>query len=487
MRKYIIIASLALAGFFTSCELERLPGDSIATDEAFETTADAELFRTGLYSLYRSANNNYYRTLSDHQVDVVNAVADYGNRMGLIYMWQDGLAGDYDIEAFYQTSYIAINNLNNFLENIDEIEVEDDAETATLQQYKGEAYLMRASLFHNLTRYFAKAYNPATADSDLGIALPLVYDPNARPSRSSLKDTYAQIQSDLNNAKTLLPDGGSATSGRMTKDFAHAIQARVSLETQEFDDAVNAADKIIPNYSLATSADELESLWRDDESSEIVLKLYTSDTEGRVAVSQFINFSIASQRYTPDYIPTKKVLDAYEDGDIRKEAYFTKKDIHVSGSKYEDVTLINKYPGNPDYDSNPNFSSYVNNPKLFMISEAYLIKAEAQARGTGLGDPIATLDILRSARGASLNGGDALELVKEERFKEMLAEGQRLLDLKRWDEGLNRTGGQTSMDGGLYTGGANGPFMTKPASDKMFVWEIPLNDLQTNPNMQPNW
>lgn len=487
MRKYIIIASLALAGFMTSCELDRLPGDGIATDEAFETTADAELFRTGMYSLYRSANNNYYRALSDHQVDVVNAVSDYGNRVGLLYMWQDGLAGDYDIRDMYQVSYRAVSNINNFINNIDDIVAADDAEVAILKQYKGEAYLMRASLFHNLTRYFAKAYNPATADSDLGIAIPLVYDPAARPARASLKDTYAQIQSDLNDAKALLPDGGTAMASRLTKDFAHALQARVSLETQDFPGAVNAADLIIPNYALATTADQLTSLWTNDESSEILIRLYTSSTEGRTAGASFINFSFSSQRYTPDYVPSKKVLDLYEAGDIRKEAYFIEKDIYVSGTTYQGVTLINKYPGNPDYDSNPNFSSYVNNPKLFMISEAYLIKAEAQARGTGLGDPLATLNQLRTSRGLAAASGDAFDLVKEERLREMLVEGQRLQDLKRWGEGLNRTGGQPAMDGGLYAGGANGPFLNKPASDKMFVWEIPLNDLQTNPNMQPNW
>lgn len=486
MKKYIIIASLALVGLFTSCELDRLPGNAIATEEAFESVADAELFRTGMYSLYRNANYNSRRLLSDHQVDIVNAVASFGNRKGMIYLWQDGLATDYDIEAFYQVSYLAINNVNNFIENIDEIEAEDETEAALLKKYKGEAYLMRASLFHNLVRYFAKAYNPATADSDLGIAIPLVYNPAAQPARASLKDTYDQIQSDLNNAKSLLPDGGQPMSIHLTKDFAHAIQARVSLERGEFPQAIAAADLIIPKYPLASSEAEIRSLWTNDQSSEILVGLYVSPQEGKSAGPSYIGFNYSANLYMPDYVPSKKVVDLYENNDYRKAAYFTVKDIFVGGSNYEDVMLINKYPGNPAFDSNPNFSDYVNVPKLFMISEAYLIKAEAQARSTG--DAIATLNQLRSKRGASnLSGGDAFELVKEERLREMLAEGQRILDLKRWGEGLNRTGGQSAMDGGLFTGGENAPSLTKPASDKMWVWEIPLNDLRTNENMQPNW
>lgn len=485
MRKYIIIASLALAGFITSCELDRLPGDAIATDEAFETIEDAELLRTGMYSLYRNANYNVRRVLSDHQVDVVNAVTDYGNRKGLLYVWQDGLATDYDIEDFYEISYKAITNVNNFINNIDEVVAEDAAEEAVITQYKGEAYLMRASLFHNLVRYFAKAYNPSTAGSDLGIAIPLDYDPAAKPPRASLEDTYIQINSDLAQAKALLPDGAQAMAIHLTKDFAHALQARVSLESKDFSGAIAAADAIIPNYALADTEAKLRSLWTDDESSEILVKLFVSKQEGRAAGPSFIGFTFSSQRYTPDYVPSKKLLDLYDAGDFRKDAYFTEKDIYVAGTTYNDVTLINKYPGNPEYDSNPNFSDYVNAPKLFMISEAYLIKAEAQAQSSG--DAVATLNILRSSRGAAaLSGGDAMELVKEERLREMVAEGQRILDLKRWGEGLNRTGGQLAMDGGLYTG-QDAPNLTKSADDKMFVWEIPVNDLRTNENMVRNW
>lgn len=488
MKKYILIASLAFAGVFTSCDVERLPGDGIAIEESFQTLDDVELFRTGLYSGYRSSNYNGRRILSDFQVDIVNAVADYGNRKGLLYTWQDGMATDYDIEDYYELHYITISNINNFLENIDEIEIEDSADIEKIQRYKGEAHLMRASLFHNLVRYFAKAYNPASANTDLGIAIPLEYDPTGKPARATMAETYNQIQKDLDAAKSMLPDESQAMSIYLTKDFAHAIQARVSLEKHDFQEAINAADLIIPKYALASSSEALESLWKNDDSSEILVKLYTSLQEGRSAVTQFINFTYSSRKYTPDFVLSKKAVDLYEDNDFRKEVFITEEDILISGSTYEDVKLLNKYPGNPDYDSNSNFSDYVNAPKLFMIAEAYLIKAEAQARGQ-IGDAITTLNELRAARGATpLTSGDAFDLVKEERLREMIGEGQRLLDLKRWGEDLKRTGAQDALsNNGLYIGGSDAPNLSKPANDKMWVWEIPIRDLNTNDNMKPNW
>lgn len=491
MKKYIIIASIALASLTTSCDVERLPGSSIVLEEAFESFQDAENFRTGNYALYRNSNYNYIRLISDMQVDVINAVSDYGNRGGLFYLWQDGLGTDYDIQAFYQTQYQAISNINSFIDNIDNVEPANEEQAETIKSYKGEAYLMRASLFHNLVRYFAKAYNPATADTDLGIALTLEYDPTYKPGRASLKETYDQIQSDLNNAKNLMKDGGSANSIYLTKDFAHAIQARVSLERGEWQQAIDAANLIIPKYALQTTVEGLKNQWKNDESSEVLVTLYASLQEGSGDASigyNYLGYHAPSRTFRPDFVPSKKTIEAFEDGDIRKEVYFTKEKVFILGTSYNDVTLINKYPGNIELQTNPTIPVYKNKSKLFMISEAYLIKAEAQARGN-IGDAVGTLNELRASRGASSLSGDPLTLVKEERFREMLAEGQRLLDLKRWGEGLNRTGGQTQLaDGGLFVGGdTNAPNMTKPASDKMWVWEIPANDLRTNPNMKPNW
>lgn len=486
MKKYILIAILILVGLTTSCDLERIPGNSIQPENAFKTIGDAENFRVGNYAAYRVVNYNARRQLSDGQTDIVNAVSSFGNRGGSIYLWDDRLGNDSGIASFYAICYSTISDVNFFLESIEFIEPQNAAEEARINNYKGEAYLMRATLFHDLARHFAKAYNPATAATDLGVSLTLKYDPKAKPARATLKQTYDQIQSDLNQAKALLNVEGTPGSVWLTKDFAHAVQARVSLDRQEWNEAIAAADQIIPKYALARTETALRSLWRNDISTEIVVGLFVSRTEGRSASLSYINFSVSSGRFVPDYVASKKVVDAYTATDLRKDVYLTSLPILVSSTIYPGVRLINKYPSNPDFNSNPLVNQYVHKPKLFIISEAYLIKAEAQARG-GIGDALATLNILSEARRGGTLSGDALQQVKEERFREMLAEGQRLHDLKRWNEPLNRTGGQAIFSAsGLYTEN-NALTLQKPVTDKMWVWEIPANDLQSNPNMQPNW
>ena len=102
------------------------------------------------------------------------------------------------------------------------------------------------------------------------------------------------------------------------------------------------------------------------------------------------------------------------------------------------------------------------------------------------------LNDLRVARGLSVLeniSGDALmNAVKEERTREMLAEGNRLDDLKRWHLGFTRSEPQ-NMD--LILGGSNTFEKTVSADDNKFVWGIPTNDITTNPNIKdqqnPGW
>ena len=123
-----------------------------------------------------------------------------------------------------------------------------------------------------------------------------------------------------------------------------------------------------------------------------------------------------------------------------------------------------------------------------MISEAYLIKAEALARNGRDNESIDVLNALRKARGASLLplGANAFEEVKKERTREMIAEGGRLFDLKRWHMGFSRNSVQPAAEDAVLKT-PNTIELSKKADDKMFVWEIPVNDLKTNDKLVPNW
>ncbi|MCD7850609.1 MAG: RagB/SusD family nutrient uptake outer membrane protein [Parabacteroides sp.] len=68
--------------------------------------------------------------------------------------------------------------------------IEDADEQARADMIKGEAYLIRALCYHTLVVRFAKDYEPSSATSDLGMPLVLEMDPEGKPSRATLEETY---------------------------------------------------------------------------------------------------------------------------------------------------------------------------------------------------------------------------------------------------------------------------------------------------------
>ena len=125
-------------------------------------------------------------------------------------------------------------------------------------------------------------------------------------------------------------------------------------------------------------------------------------------------------------------------------------------------------------------------PKPLRLAEQYLIRAESYVEGRGnyalAGNDIATL---REARYASYGGGvtltadNAMSIIEEERIKELYMEGFRLMDLKRWHKGFERTPQSESLE--------NGSSLKIEADDVLFVWPIPHHELEApGANIEPN-
>lgn len=125
--------------------------------------------------------------------------------------------------------------------------------------------------------------------------------------------------------------------------------------------------------------------------------------------------------------------------------------------------------------------------KELRVGEMYLIAAEASYMKNGSG--LSYLNALRTKRGASaldVSGNMLLGQIKNEWAREMCGEGFRLDCLKRWGDGCKRMKAQNCVEGYLQSQ-PNYQDLNVPASNQKFVWEIPTNDLQANPNLKRNW
>lgn len=165
------LSALAILVGATSC-LDKYPGSSIPEKEAMRTFADAEQTLTGIYASLKSnaLYSGYLTLLPDIQADLVYAVEGNTNTYGSFWRW-DIRPTDLQLEAVYAALYKVIGNCNFYLDRIDEVVANEISDTniEKLEQYTGEVYAVRALCYTELLKTFCKAYEPDTAQSELGV------------------------------------------------------------------------------------------------------------------------------------------------------------------------------------------------------------------------------------------------------------------------------------------------------------------------------
>lgn len=494
----ITTSLLCLCIAVSSCDLERLPYSGIDTNSAFASYKDAKAWHEGIYSKLRASNGAIYALPQDIQADQLNATLEYGNNYGDFQRWTTLLSSNYAIQNVWAQYYSTLANINLTLEKFSNTSFADSSQNALLQQYKGEWLLTRAHLYNELMIRWAKAYNPATAASDLGVPLLLSFNLQGKPSRATSQEVYNQVLQDISEAKNLLSQKtGEQGATTLTLDAVYALEARVKLNIQDWEGAYQAAKFIIDSnrYALYSTEDDLRTMWVNDQTQEVIFHTFMSkpDELGASPIGfSYLNYSASTNEYTPQYIPSKWVIEMYDDADIRKNIYFANLPVNIGGTSYTDLYVVNKFPGNPELFTSAT-TNYYHSHKIFRLAELYLIAAEAASytpANATEADALTALNTLRQARGLSaltgVSGTTLTQEIKNERFRELAFEGFRLFDLKRWGEGFSRHSPQ-NID--ILVLGSDFYDKTVAATDDKFTWGIPTFDMNINENLiqNPGW
>lgn len=173
-----------------------------------------------------------------------------------------------------------------------------------------------------------------------------------------------------------------------------------------------------------------------------------------------------------------------KDNDIRYNAYFTYDSIDAQSIPDFMITYCKKWPGNPElYEEK---SENINKTKAFRISEMYLIAAEAYAMSGDETNASAVLNKLKTARikgwnEKSYKGNDLIKEIQDEYVRELFGEQPYMFDLKRWKKGLNRSTSE-AQDASYLP--ALGTDLVKAANDYMWVWPIPKEEIDANPQIK---
>ncbi len=505
--------ALLLGLLVASCDIERVPKGSLDAGQSLASVQDAKNWDNGLMATFRGRHRSSYDVIQDRMGDQLNAYVNFGNRGGSPHGWASLNSGDYDLRDVYRGYYSALKNVNTVIGKIESVVTETDDDKAVVKQIAGNAHFLRAFYYANLTLRFGYRYSAATADKDLSVPLVLAYNPIETPARATNKQVYDQIFEDLRIAKeNLAAVKGVAMADYITVDACTALEARVRLYMADYQGAYAAAKQLADatTYPLvAPTKENIVKMWRNDQSTEEILQLYISKPDELPNTNDYYGASVSlankakKKINTPDWLPSKWIIDLYEDTDLRKNVYFEMTNIQYEETIWDNLYVISKFKGNPAYATVTGESYWdaeflpngINAPKVFRVAEMYLIAAEAASKLSDDTNAKKYLNALRASRGLAAveASGDALfNAIKDERTRELAFEGFRLWDLRRWGMDMVRRQPQTDASG-------NSEFLYKAIplnlsiknNDFRFIWGIPSNDMNTNPNLKgqqnPGW
>ena len=432
--------------------------------------------------------------VADRQPNLANSADTY---LGA-HLWDNSIEttmpnGDETFEKFYNSIF----NTNVVIENIDNAigdVLDESVVRQTRNHLKGEAYALRAFRYFYLVNMYAAPYDPATSETTPGIPINLEITAEDKAyRRSSLKVVYEQIVDDLEKAIPLLENNPMDTDKtRFSALAAKALLAKVYLYMQEWDLAIEQAEKVIKaNPALFDLREAGEnpiiytetplSYWSPENIPGIG---YLDEENDNVLFVNGINelyMVLSGDIAETVFYPSETLFNVYEVGDVRRY-YFMKR--NLSGRL--------RYVKNRYYSlSYSNFvvqlSSEYGYTRVIRTEDMYLILAEAYAHKTdGIGTAVGYLNTLREVKfrtqdfettgrlhAADFNQQTLLETIWNERRREFCFEEQRWFDLRRTT--------RPSITHYGITGSA-----TLQKDDPRYVLQIPQKELNSNPEIGAN-
>ncbi|MEN2436490.1 RagB/SusD family nutrient uptake outer membrane protein [Weeksellaceae bacterium A-14] len=429
-----IIIFAAFISSVSSCHdfLEEKADDQLSIPE---TVADQQalldnymVMNTEFTSAAIVCTDDYY--LTDAQF---NAIPFEENKR--LYTWMpDHVAKASSLGNEWQSCYRAIYICNMVLYNIDHLKLKGtDADDV-----RGQALALRAARYLDAAQVWCLAYDPEKANNTLG--LPIRLDPDmAIPStRSTLKETYAQIISDLQAAIPLLPLK-QVSRMRMARDAAYGFLARAYLYMGDYQNALLNAKQ-----ALAITG--------------TLMDYSTLDLSATYSIPNF-NQEILFW-CVPFYEPTimearidRNVYNTYDNNDLRKNVFF---------ANNTDDEIIFKGFYNRNNGPNPGVA----------VDELYLMISECEARLGNMQEAMDNLNKLLETRWkpgtftpyVTTSQQEALTIIRKEREKEMPLRGIQWADIKRY----NRDGANITMHRTV-----NGQSYELPPNDLRYAVAIP--------------
>jgi hypothetical protein len=422
MRFRILLMPIAIV-IAVGCNgpLDVTPTGTVPTSTAITDAPSARAAIAGVYNGLQST-----RSYGEELVEFGDLSADNAENSGTYTSYleadrNDLHANNQTVYDIWEQSYDIINRTNNVIDKVPLVPGMDPDEQADIV---GQAYFVRALMYHNLVKYFG----------DVPIRLHAATSVNEGKdvTRAPKATVYTQILKDLDSAQAAVSQNDDPTLA--TPGAVLALRARVLFYQADYTDAATAAQAVEGldgpdgTYDLAPNYGDLFSP-TGNSTSEDIFKVRASQLQ-----ESFLSYdySIKALGGVYELRPTLDLLHAYDpafDVDTSDLSDFTTTDtrgqwnIGISGSrvygnKYRSITGTEFFP-------------------VLRLAEIILINAESEARTGHVPDAILELNRIRARADVPpfvqgvLSTQQVVDTIVAERRKELAFEGDRWNDLNR--------------------------------------------------------
>lgn len=371
--------------------------------------------------------------------------------------------------SFYNQAYTYINRWNTIITLVDD----SKGEASTKQLAKAEAKIYRAYDHFLLVNTYAKGYDPQTAATDGGICIMDKFDLEAQPSKSTVAQVYTFIQKDIDEALPYLQEKPMDVY-HPSLAFAYAFKAKVHLFKREIASAKAAAEKSL-SYNNK------------------IFDMVAYNTQGGpnvVAVPAANNVEVLSYMYMTGYTEMNFAYQYIISPELRT----------LFGTNDARFNLFFNTTSTTNLDQGSNTAYWATVYTKFFYptvgmktTEVYLMLAECYAREDKFTEAVDVLNTLRAKRILSgtvnlavpTTRKETMDLVINERRKELLLGFNRFFDLKRLNTETEYAKTVTRVFPIVNKTVPQKTYTLQPNS-RLYIIPFPLSVLQKNPKLTLN-
>jgi hypothetical protein len=440
--KKIYISIFALSAyFFSGCSNDYLDVDqteSISTKDIalFNNDEGAATFVTAIYSKFLDWNMTSFSwiglsSIASDDADKGSSPGDTGSDKDLM----DALtynASTPSTSEIFAANYEGINRCNQALSIVPQL---DQANPALRARLLGEAKFLRAFMYFTLVKTYGGVPivdhlpNPSS-DEDRIMQL----------TRKTSAEVYAFIESDLTDAIAALPNKSEyapSEKGRASKGAAYALLAKVNLYQKNWQKVVDNCN-LVTGYSIVPNYASMFRLAGENDAESIFEIQGTGSTPAK-GISGYSNTQGARGNGGWGWgfnTPSQSLVNAYEAGDVRKNATIIFRGTTLYDGRVVPVTVENERYNYKAYSSafTDGWETDVN-IKYLRYAEVILMKAEALNELNQTPAAIVLLNQIRVRAGlgntTAVSQLDVKKAIWKERRVEMAFEHDRFFDLVR--------------------------------------------------------